>query len=185
MGTFHIDESFSQLERAYDESLIGNLPTKLPSEMYCHTLTDPSILSNELQSTGYQTLTLFGMHTPASAFDEDNQSAKDEAVARALNGLNQYLDEPIEAVLAKSKDGSYCIEAKSPLDLEADIFLPRGNIFHRDLALPFAETDDEIGKWGVETNFANVFICGASAKRGGGVSGIPGHNAAMAILEKG
>jgi len=35
----------------------------------------------------------------------------------------------------------------------------------------------------VESNLPNVFICGASAKRGGGVSGIPGHNAAMAVLE--
>jgi phytoene dehydrogenase-like protein len=35
----------------------------------------------------------------------------------------------------------------------------------------------------VETNYENVFICGSSAKRGGAVSGIPGHNAAMKVLE--
>ncbi|MFM2103802.1 MAG: hypothetical protein RL740_889, partial [Actinomycetota bacterium] len=97
-------------------------------------------------------------------------------------GLNEYLAEPIEAVLAYSNSGKPCIEAKSPLDLEADLYLPRGNIFHKDLTMPFAESAEEIGKWGVETNLPNVFICGASAKRGGGVSGIPGHNAAMAVL---
>ncbi|MCS7476240.1 FAD-dependent oxidoreductase, partial [Umezawaea endophytica] len=60
--------------------------------------------------------------------------------------------------------------------------LPRGNIFHGDLAWPFAE-DGEAGGWGVETDVANVFVCGAGARRGGGVSGIGGHNAAMAVLD--
>ena len=182
-GTLHINESFSQLERAYDQAVMGKIPEIIPAEMYCHSLTDPSILSSELQSQGYQTLTLFGLHTPATAFDESNKVTTNEVLSRALAGLNRYLEEPIEEVLAYSKDGKPCIEAKSPLDLEADLFLPRGNIFHKDLALPFAESEDEIGKWGVETNLPNVFICGASAKRGGGVSGIPGHNAAMAVLK--
>ena len=39
-----------------------------------------------------------------------------------------------------------------------------------------------MGTWGVETAHANVLVCGAGARRGGGVSGIPGHNAAMAVL---
>ena len=181
-GTFHFDESFSELENAYDQALIGAIPDVIPAEMYCHTLTDPSILSEELQSEGYQTLTLFGLHTPASAFEDDNKHATKTALEKCLAGLNKYLAEPIEEVLAVGKDGKLCIEAKSPLDLEADVFLPRGNIFHKDLTSPFAESDEELGKWGVETNLPNVYICGASAKRGGGVSGIPGHNAAMAVL---
>lgn len=183
-GTFHINESFSQLERAYDQALMGAIPDQIPAEMYCHTLTDPSILSSELQSAGYQTLTLFGLHTPATAFEEDNKAVTNLAMERALVGLNSYLAEPIEEVIARTKEGKLCIEAKSPLDLEADIYLPRGNIFHKDLTLPFAESDDEVGKWGVESNLPNVFVCGASAKRGGGVSGIPGHNAAMAVLSR-
>ena len=182
-GTFHIDESFSELERAYDQALMGEVPDHIPAEMYCHTLTDPSILSPELQESGFQTLTLFGLHTPATAFEEENKSTTNLVMKRALAGLDKYLAEPIEEVIAKGKDGKLCIEAKSPLDLEADIYLPRGNIFHKDLTLPFAESDNEVGKWGVETNLPRVFICGASAKRGGGVSGIPGHNAAMAILK--
>ena len=182
-GTLHINESFSELERAYDQAVMGKIPDVIPAEMYCHSLTDPTILGSELQSHGFQTLTMFGLHTPASAFDENNKETTTEVVSRALAGLNSYLAEPIEEVLAYSKDGKPCIESKSPLDLEADLFLPRGNIFHKDLALPFAESEDEIGKWGVETNLPNVFICGASAKRGGGVSGIPGHNAAMAVLK--
>ena len=74
-----------------------------------------------------------------------------------------------------------CIEAKSPLDLERELGLPGGNIFHRDLSWPYA--DARHGRWGVETAHANVLLCGAGAVRGGGVSGIPGRNAAMAVLE--
>lgn len=182
-GTFHIDESFTELERAYDQAVMGEIPSTLPAEMYCHTLTDPSILSPELQSAGYQTLTLFGIHTPATAFEENNKLITKSVLEKAIAGLNNYLAEPLEEVLAYGKDGRPCIEAKSPLDLEADLYLPRGNIFHKDLTLPFALSDQEVGKWGVETNLPNVYICGASAKRGGGVSGIPGHNAAMAVMQ--
>ena len=182
-GTLHMNESFNELERAYDQAVMGNIPDVIPAEMYCHTLTDPSILSPELQSEGYQTLTLFGLHTPATAYEENNKATTKLVLEKAIAGLNKYLSEPIEDVIAMSKDGKPCIEAKSPLDLEADVYLPRGNIFHKDLSLPFAESDEEVGKWGVETNLPNVYICGASAKRGGGVSGIPGHNAAMAVLQ--
>ena len=182
-GTLHINESFNELERAYDQAVMGNIPDVIPSEMYCHTLTDPSILSSELQAEGYQTLTLFGLHTPATAYEEGNKATTKLVLEKAIAGLNKFLAEPLEDVLAHGKDGKPCIEAKSPLDLEADLFLPRGNIFHKDLTLPFAESDEEVGKWGVESNLPNVFICGSSAKRGGAVSGIPGHNAAMAVLQ--
>ena len=82
-----------------------------------------------------------------------------------------------------AEDGSLCIEVKSPLDLQRDVDLPRGNIFHKDLSMPFRE-DGTKPSWGVETEYEKIFICGAGAIRGGGVSGIPGHNAAMAVLER-
>ena len=182
-GTFHMNESFNELETAYDQAISGSIPKKIPAEMYCHTLTDPSILGTELRSQGFQTLTLFGLHTPQTAFEDDNETVKADALANCINGLNSYLDEPIEDVIAKDSNGKLCIEAKSPIDLEEELYLPKGNIFHKDLTMPFAENENEIGKWGVESNHSRIFICGASAKRGGGVSGIPGHNAAMAVLE--
>jgi len=183
-GTFHINESYVQLEDAYATSKNGHIPEHAPSEMYCHTLTDPSILSEELASKGFHTLTLFGLHTPAELFEKDNVQVKTIAQKRCLDALNAYLVDPIESVLAVNSDGSLCIEVKSPLDLEKDVRLPGGNIFHRDLSFPFKEEgDDQI--WGVETDDPRIFICGAGAQRGGGVSGIPGHNAAMAVLAKG
>jgi phytoene dehydrogenase-like protein len=174
-GTFHAQESFAECESTYLQAKGGNVPEKLPIEMYCHTLSDPSILSTELQDAGYQTLTLFGLHTPAALFDTDNEAAKAAALKAALASLNQYLVEPIENVIA-------AIEVKSPLDIEGDVGLPRGNIFHKDLSFPFRE-DNQVVRWGVETDDPRIFICGAGAIRGGGVSGIPGHNAAMAVLE--
>ena len=174
-GTFHAQESFAQCESTYLQAKDGTVPEMLPIEMYCHTLTDPSILSAELQAQGYHTLTLFGLHTPAALFDTDNEMAKAAALKAALASLNQYLVEPLENVIA-------AIEVKSPLDIEGDVGLPRGNIFHKDLSFPFREDSQQI-RWGVETDDPRVFICGAGAIRGGGVSGIPGHNAAMAVLE--
>ena len=174
-GTFHAQESFAQCESTYLQAKDGAVPEMLPIEMYCHTLTDPSILSADLQAQGYQTLTLFGLHTPAALFDSDNEGAKAAALKAALASLNQYLVEPIENVIA-------AIEVKSPLDIEGDVGLPRGNIFHKDLSFPFRE-DSQQTRWGVETDDPLIFICGAGAIRGGGVSGIPGHNAAMAVLE--
>ena len=181
-GTFHFDERYSDLQKAYAQSAAGIIPDVIPAEMYCHTLTDASILSPELIAAGYQTLTLFGIHTPAALFDKDNEGTKKEITARLLRQLNRYLLDPIEECLAKNSDGTLCIEVKSPLDLEESISLPRGNIFHKDLSFPFRE-DGTPASWGVETTHPNIFICGAGAIRGGGVSGIPGHNAAMALLE--
>jgi phytoene dehydrogenase-like protein len=173
-GTFHANESFTQFESVFTDAQNGVMPQKMPIEMYCHTLTDLSILGQELQDAGYQTLTLFGLHTPASLFDADNDAARDAALKSALASLNDYLAEPIEDVIA-------AIEVKTPLDIEEAIALPRGNIFHKDLSMPFREDGTE-ESWGVETDDPRIFICGAGAVRGGGVSGIPGHNAAMAIL---
>ena len=183
-GTFHINESYSHLNASYEKAKAGQMPNRLPLEMYCHTLTDSSILSQELIDKGFQTLTLFGLHTDASLFDKDPSGALDAAVTSALASLNEYLEDPIESVLAKNSDGSYAIEAKSPLDLEAAISLPRGNIFHRDLDFPFIEDGaaSDTPQWGGETDHPHIFIAGAGARRGGGVSGIAGHNAAMSVL---
>ena len=182
-GTFHIDESFQQLERAYEQAKLGRIPDEIPSEMYCHTLTDPSILDGSMRLAGNHTLTLFALHTPASLFDEDHDDKKSEVTKRILAGLNKYLAEPIEELLLTDSEGKLCLEVKTPQELEREIDLPRGNIFHGDLAWPWL-TEKDVRKWGVETTHDRVFIAGAGAIRGGGVSGIAGHNAAMAALER-
>ena len=183
-GTFHIDEGYTEMETSYREAVQGQLPGKIPSEIYCHTLTDDSILSPELRAKGYHTLTLFGLDTPFPLFEKDNTAMRERAQAAFIAGLDHWLDEPLEDCLAKAGDGSLCIEGKSPVDIEDALGLYHGNIFQTALTFPFAETREQAGQWGVETAYENVYLCGSSAARGGAVSGIPGHNAAMKVLEE-
>ncbi|HET6986847.1 MAG TPA: NAD(P)/FAD-dependent oxidoreductase [Kribbella sp.] len=183
-GTFHIDEDYSQLESAYQSAASGELPPTPPSEVYCHSLTDPSILSPTLVASGHHTLTIFGVHFPARLFASDNDGARDTATRRVLAGLESYLAEPLEDCIARDGDGKLCIEAKTPYDIEESVGMPGGHIFHGDLQWPWATDDADIGRWGTETDVANLLICGSGARRGGAVSGLGGHNAAMTILTR-
>ena len=187
-GTFHINESFEQLQTAYEQALAGEIPSVLPCEIYCHSLTDPSILSPELAATGAHTLTVFALHTPNRALTEaNNDEMRAQLQAAVLRSLNSVLAEPIEALLLADAAGRPCIETKTTLDLEHALNLPGGNIFHGGLSWPFLEEDEPRGtpaeRWGVATEHPRILICGAGARRGGGVSGLGGHNAAMAVLE--
>ena len=183
-GTFHSDEGYDQMNASYDQASEGRLPEKTPCEMYCHTLTDDSIVASDLREQGFHTMTLFGLDTPWSLFSRDNENMRREAEKRFLGSVNQWLEEPIEDCLAVGRDGRPCIESKSPVDIEDALGMYRGNIFQNTLAWPFAERREQVGTWGVETEYENVFLCGSSALRGGAVSGIPGHNAAMKVLQE-
>jgi phytoene dehydrogenase-like protein len=181
-GTFHVNESAGQLDVAYRQAESGQVPELPPCEAYCHSLTDPSILGPELRAAGVQTLTVFGLHMPARLFASDPAAAKREAVRATLRSLDSVLAEPIEECLLDDAHGEPCLEARTPLELEAELAMPGGHIFHRDLSWPFAETAGEVGRWGVETAAPNVWLAAAGARRGGGVSGIAGHSAARASL---
>ncbi|MEE3852205.1 NAD(P)/FAD-dependent oxidoreductase [Gordonia sp. LSe1-13] len=177
-GTFHINESAQQLRTAYRQAARGQVPELPPCEIYCHTLSDRSILGPELD--GKHTLTLFGLHTPPDVFD--SPGAVEHAVGATLASLNSVLAEPVQNVITHDAAGDPCIEVKTPQDLEETLGLPGGNIFHRSLQWPWAESEHEVGTWGVETHHPRLLLCGAGARRGGGVSGIPGRNAARKVL---
>jgi phytoene dehydrogenase-like protein len=177
-GTFRLNEHEGDLAAAYAQAAAGALPEKPPAELYCHSLTDRSILG-EHAPPDQQTLTLFGLHTPASLFRDDNDGARAAMTERYLDALDEHLEDPIRSCLATDADGQPCIEAKTPLDVERELGMPSGNIFHGDLGFPWTRGG---GGWGVETDDPRILLCGAGALRGGGVSGIAGHNAAMAVL---
>ncbi|WP_374008715.1 phytoene desaturase family protein [Leifsonia sp. LS-T14] len=187
-GTFHINETFSQLEEAHSGMSRGVMPDLLPCEIYCHTLSDPSILDPELAASGAQTITVFGLHTPDRWLTAGNNDATRQRLQDAvLASLNSVLAEPIEDLLLTDADGRPCIETKTTRDLEQALNMPGGNIFHGPLSWPFAEDDDALGtpaeRWGVATRHPRILLCGSGARRGGAVSGLGGHNAAMAVLE--
>jgi phytoene dehydrogenase-like protein len=181
-GSFHIDEGYCQMRSSYEASVNREIPNPAPGEMYCHTLTDPTILSEYLQRQGYQTLTLFGLDMPYRLFEQDHDSRKEQVKALYLEGLDRICAEPFLDCLARDKDGRPCIEIKTPQELEKEVGLDQGNIFHNTLSWFFAEQSEDEGRWGVETDFPRVYRAGSSALRGGAVSGIPGHNAARCIL---
>ncbi|WP_396954390.1 phytoene desaturase family protein [Nocardioides pantholopis] len=183
-GTLHLGEEYAALEAAYAQAAAGAVPTRLPGEVYCHTLSDRSILGDA--PSGTHTLTYFGLHTPATLFEANPAATKAAAVARAIASLNEHLAEPIENCVARDADGNPCIEAKIPQEIEADLAMPGGHIFHGDLDWPWAANrarlDTPAQQWGVQTDLASVLVCGSGARRGGAVSGLGGHNAAQAVL---
>jgi phytoene dehydrogenase-like protein len=187
-GTFHINETFSQLDTAYTRADHGVVPDPLPCEIYCHSLADPTILSEELRASGAQTLTVFGLHTPHSLVaGSDPDRMRDTLTSAVLNSLNSVLAEPIQDVLMEDSSGRLCIEAKTTADLEHSLGMTNGNIFHGALSWPFVENDEPLEtpaqRWGVATAHDRILLCGSGSHRGGAVSGIGGHNAAMAVLE--
>jgi phytoene dehydrogenase-like protein len=133
-------------------------------------------LAPSLQASGAQTLTAFGLHTPHGV------GGREELAAAVLASLNSVLAEPIQDVLMDD-----CIETKTTDDLEQLLGMTAGNIFHGGLTWPFAEDDEPLDtparRWGAATRHEPILLCGAGSRRGGGVSGIGGHNSAMAVLE--
>ncbi len=183
-GSFHIDEEYSQMLNSYAQAADGQLPDPAPAEMYCHSLTDDSILSPELRSQGFHTLTLFGLDMPYRLFTSNHDARREQVKQRYLAGLDRLCAEPLLDCIAVDRNGQPCIEIKTPQDLEREIDLDLGNIFHNTLSWFFTDNAEEVGKWGVETQYPRIYRAGSSARRGGAVSGIPGRNCAQCILEE-
>jgi phytoene dehydrogenase-like protein len=79
------------------------------------------------------------------------------------------------------------VEGKTTIDLEDALNMTGGNIFHGLLSWPWLEDGADLStpaaRWGVGTDHPRILMCGSGAQRGGAVSGLGGHNAAMALLE--
>lgn len=133
---------------------------------------------------------MFGLHTPhhlaaGRPLDEVRRVLTDAV----LESLNAVLAEPIQDVILTDRHGALCIETKTTADLQDTLGMTAGHIFHGGLSWPFTEDDDPLDtparRWGVATGHDRIMLCGSGSRRGGAVSGIGGHNAAMAVLEEG
>lgn len=188
-GTFHINETWSQLDTAYAVAAAGTVPDPLPCEIYCHSLSDPSIMSPGLRASGAATLTVFGLHVPHRLQTGEPGAVRQRLTAAVLASLNSVLAEPVEDVVMNDAHGRPCIETRTTVDLQDSLRMTGGNIFHGALSWPFAADDDPLDsparQWGVATDHDRILLCGSGSRRGGAVSGIGGHNAAMAVLASG
>jgi len=183
-GTMHLDEGFWDLEAAYATTAAGTLPAVVPGEVYCHSLTDPTILNGHPGAT----LTLFGLHTPVELFRSDPEGSRTRAAEGALTALQRHLAEPLLDCLARDADGRPCLDISSPVDLEQTLRLPGGNIFHDDLSWPWLAdgfpVDTPAERYGVDiAGSTRILLAGAGSRRGGGVSGLGGVAAVDALLE--
>jgi phytoene dehydrogenase-like protein len=185
-GTVHLDEGYEQLNQAYAEAQEGYIPSRPPGRLVCTSLTDPSVLG-ALALDGKHVLNYLGIHAPARLYSGHLEEQRDETVLRVLDGVNEHLEEPLESLLAVDQNGAPCLRALAPQDVEAALAMPGGHIYHGPLSWPWlpdrAPAATPAERWGVGSAVANVLVCGSGARRGGAVSGIGGHNAAMAVLE--
>jgi len=180
----HLEEGFWDLEAAYATTAGGSLPAVVPSEVYCHSLTDPSILNGHPGAT----LTLFGLHMPVELFRDDPEGSRSRAAEAALIALQRHLAEPLVDCLARDSAGQPCLDIASPVDLEQTLGMPGGNIFHDDLSWPWLAdgfpVDTPAERYGVDiAGSTRILLAGAGSRRGGGVSGLGGAAAVDALLE--
>ena len=73
---------------------------------------------------------------------------REQAQRAALRSLQAVLAEPLEDCLAVDAHGRPCLEVMTPVDIEAELGMPGGHIFHGDLAWPWLADDADAGDAG-------------------------------------
>lgn len=139
----------------------------------------PSTVDDSLAPAGQHVASLFCQHFAYDLPRERYPGGWDEARAAAA-------DAAIATVTRFAPNFQSSIVARqihTPLDLERKFGLTRGDIFHGHLALDqlFAARPI-LGGANYRTPIAGLYLCGSGAHPGGGVTGLPGRNAAREIL---
>ena len=135
-GTLHLAEDYSQLEAAYADAA-GGRGARGAAGRGLLPLADRPLDPGRSPRRHAHAHLLRAAHAGV-AVRADPAARRTEAVRRALAALDEHLAEPIESCLATDADGNPCIEAKIPQDVEADLAMPGGHIFHGDLDWPWA-----------------------------------------------
>jgi len=170
-GGVVISPSVEYVERAYQEALRGR-PSQRPYVlMHIQSLTDPS-----LAPPGKHTLTLFGDYAPYHRADGAwTEERKRAFAADVLDTVAEYAPNIREVI----RD----YELLVPPDIERRFGITGGHIFHGDLIPEQLFSLRPIPGWGGHRMpVAGLYLCGSGAHPGGYVSGMPGRNAARAVL---
>jgi phytoene dehydrogenase-like protein len=165
-----IAPSVDYLEQAYDAARHGMLAPRLPLVVLTPSMLDPSVAP-----PGKHLMSIFGQHVPYRLLDHDRDMARDR--------LRDTVFETLEVHAPGFRDCVDHVQVLAPQDLEERFALPGGHVHHGELSA------DQIffrrpvrGAADYRTPIAGLYQCGASVHPGGGVTGVPGHNAARVIL---
>jgi phytoene dehydrogenase-like protein len=157
-------------ERCYDIAKFGEIPEELWVDCVVSSNADDS-----LAPPGKHILTCFVQYVPyrlrQGNWDENRELLGDRVVRK----IAEYAPNVPNAILAR--------QVLTPLDLERTYGLTEGNIFHGDLRLEQLFFMRPVAGWSqYRTPIDGLYLCGAGAHPGGGVTGAPGRNAAHQVL---
>jgi phytoene dehydrogenase-like protein len=167
---FTLVPSLEFAERCYDIAKFGGIPEELWVDCVIASNADPS-----LAPAGKHVMTCFVQYVPyklrQGTWDENRELLGDRVVKK----IAEYAPNVPAAVVAR--------QVLTPLDLERTYGLTEGNIFHGDLNLEQLFFNRPVAGWSqYRTPIAGLYLCGAGAHPGGGVTGAPGHNCAHQVL---
>ncbi|SFV32822.1 phytoene desaturase family protein [Hyphomicrobium facile] len=167
----HIAPDINYLERAYDDAKYGWYST----EPFI-TPVVPTIVDKSLSPAGKHVVNLFGGHAPYKLRNGDWKAEKQNFERNVLKVMDRFAPGFSNDIIAS--------QFLIPEDIEAIVNLPNGHIFQGELASDQLFFQRPIPHYAdYRTPIDGLFICGSSAHPGGGVSGIPGYNAAREILK--
>ncbi len=171
-GHILVCPSLDYLERAYDEAKYGGISSQPFLDMHIPTLLDDS-----LAPAGKHILSINIQYAPYHLRETNWQEQRSNLVDLALRTLETYA--PGIGALIEDQ------QLLTPLDLEREFSLAEGCIFHGQMALDQLWFMRPIpGLTPYRTPLANLYLCGAGAHPGGGVSGAAGRNAARLVLRQ-
>ena len=157
-------------ERCYDIAKSGEIPEELWVDCVVSSNADDS-----LAPPGKHILTCFVQYVPYHLRKGNWDEMRDLLGDRVVKKIAEYAPNVPASILAR--------QVLSPLDLERTYGLTEGNIFHGDLRLDQLFFMRPVPGWSqYRTPIAGLYMCGAGAHPGGGVTGAPGRNAAHQAL---
>jgi phytoene dehydrogenase-like protein len=157
-------------ERCYDIAKFGEIPEELWVDCVVSSNADSS-----LAPPGKHILTCFVQYVPYH-LREGNWDDKRELLGeRVVKKIAEYAPNVPNSIIAR--------QVLTPIDLERTYGLTEGNIFHGDLRLEQLFFMRPVPGWSqYRTPIDGLYLCGAGAHPGGGVTGAPGRNAAHQAL---
>jgi len=169
-STAGIAPSVDYLERAWEDARLGRPSSKPFIEAFAQSAVDPTAAP-----PGNHCLSIYSQYAPYHLRNSSWEEVRVEHGERIIDTLSAYAPNLEAAIVHK--------EFLSPLDLERRFHITEGHIFHADMSLDQIASYRPVPGWSAyRTPIRNLYLCGSGAHPGGGVSGVPGHNAAKAIL---